>query len=78
MGRVPFTMFGKTKLVPLKTWSNGKMDKPAKDKWDADLWVERGEDWYALSSPQLRNKTVLIVQREDWLDAPDMPDRRDG
>ena len=36
------------------------------------LWVERGEDMYALSSPQLKGKKVAIVKREDWLRAKDI------
>lgn len=37
--------------------------------WDEELWVERAEDWYALQSPQLRNKKVRVVTREEWLKA---------
>lgn len=65
--KVKYNMFGKTKLVSLDTYTNGKQDNPAKSKWDETLWIERGEDWYALSS--YGKKTVLIVRREDFLGA---------
>jgi hypothetical protein len=63
----PFTIFGKTKMLPIVVWENG--GKINTDTWDTELWVERSEDWYALSSPQLKNKKVRIVTREDWLSA---------
>lgn len=34
--------------------------------WDEELWVELPEDWYAMQSPQLRNKRVRVVTREAW------------
>lgn len=37
--------------------------------WDEELWIERPEDWYAMQSPQLRNKRVRIVTRDDWFKA---------
>jgi hypothetical protein len=64
---VPYKMFGKTKMVPHITYTNQKEDIPAKSSWDDTLWIERGEDWYALSS--LRNKTILVVKREDFINA---------
>lgn len=33
------------------------------------LWIERYEDWYALQSPQFKNKRVAVVDRMDWLQA---------
>ena len=36
---------------------------------ETTLWVERGEDYYALLSPQLRDKKVAIVTRDAWLKA---------
>jgi len=49
------------------TYTNNKQDKPSKKSWDDTLWIERGEDWYALSYYKRNNKTVRIVTREDWL-----------
>jgi hypothetical protein len=72
--RVPFTMFGQTRMVPLRTYTDGKDDFPYyKGNWADTLWVERGEDWYALMSRELRGKTVLVVRREDWLSSPEAP-----
>jgi hypothetical protein len=65
----PYTAFGQTFQVPVVTWTNSKEDKPAKAKWDAELWVERGEDLYALMDPKLKSKTVRVVTREAWLAA---------
>lgn len=64
----PYTAFGKTKMLPVVIWYNGKID-PTLTEWQETLWVERGEDWYGLSSPQLRGKKVRIIRREDWLQA---------
>lgn len=75
MKRVPFTMFGQTKMVPHKTWTNNRQDTPAKDHWVHTLWVERGEDWYGLMTFG-RDKTVLVVDREDFLSAPDVKDNK--
>lgn len=65
MKTAKYTMFGKTKQVPIKVWQNNKQIES--DTWDADLWVERGEDWYALMSKELVNKKVRIIERSVWL-----------
>ncbi len=61
----PYTAFGKTKLVPIKVYLQKK--EIQSDEWDEDLWVERGEDWYALMSSDLVNKKVRIIERSIWL-----------
>lgn len=66
----PYTIFGKTRLLPVKVWQNGETIES--DTWDIDLWVERGEDWYSLSSPAYKHKKVRIITREDWLRAKDL------
>lgn len=63
---VPHTAFGRTKLLPLTIWADGILGVDGED-FDATLWVERDEDWYALMSPQLKSKRVRIVNRKDWL-----------
>lgn len=68
---VPFTAFGKTKLVPLNVYLNSrKLDIVL--HWDCHLWIERDEDWYALLSEGLKYKRVLVVKREDWLNAEEI------
>jgi hypothetical protein len=62
----PYTIFNKTKNVPVRVWYNGKID-PTITEWDTDLWIERGEDWYALMSSGLRDKRVRIIERDIWL-----------
>lgn len=62
-------MFGKTKLVPVVTYTNGKADRTPKTRWSKTLWVERGEDYYALMSKEYRGHTVLVVERRQWLKA---------
>lgn len=69
MKKAPFTMFGKTLDVKLITYTDGKVDAEPKEDWVDTLWVERGEDYYALS--HYRGKTVRVVQRSDWLAARD-------
>jgi len=65
MKTAEYTIFGKTKQVPIKVWQNNKQIES--DTWDTDLWVERGEDWYALMSKELVNKKVRIIERDIWL-----------
>jgi len=64
----PHTEFGKTKLCPVVVYQNG--NKINSDEWDDTLWIERGEDWYAFSSPDLKNKRVRVIEREIWLRCP--------
>jgi hypothetical protein len=72
MTKAPYTMFGKTKNVKLVTYTNGsdgrpQLDNPPKSKWDNEIWIERGEDWYGLHHYTKNGKTVRVVTREDWL-----------
>jgi hypothetical protein len=71
MKRVSFRKFNQTKLVPHITWTNNKQDKPPRDKWDVELWVESAEDMYALMHYARERKTALVVSRGDFLTAPD-------
>jgi len=63
MNKAAHTEFGKTKMVSLKVYVDGKFvdDNPC---WDETLWVERGEDWYAFEG--MKGKRVRVVTREDW------------
>lgn len=65
--KAPYNIFGKCKLVEIKVWFNNK--EIESDIWDEELWVERGEDWYALSSSGLKNKKVRIIERDIWLNS---------
>lgn len=60
MKLAPFTQFGKTVSVPVEVWLNNKRLEEASE-WDAELYIERGEDWYALMSNVLKCKRVLVV-----------------
>ena len=66
----PHTQFGKTKVVPIRVVLNG--EEIDSGVWDEVLWVERGEDWYALSSSRLKNKRVRIIERDIWLTSPEL------
>lgn len=57
--------FGETRMVEVKVYINGKETKEI--TWDETLWIERGEDWYGLSSPELKDKKVRVIEREEWL-----------
>lgn len=59
---VKATFFGKTKMVRADPHNMSTSETP-----EEILWVERGEDMYALMSPQLKNKKVAVVRREDWI-----------
>lgn len=67
--RAPFTMFGQTLLLPVVTYTAQRRDHLPKPKWHDTLWIERGEDWYALGSLEWRGKTIRVVHRADWLSA---------
>lgn len=62
--KILYTAFGKTKLVRATPHNMTEDETP-----EEILWVERGEDEYALMSPQYKNKKVAIVYRQDWLRA---------
>lgn len=63
--KAPYTIFNQTRMVEVEVYRDGH--KIADTEWDDELWIERGEDWYAMSSPQLRGKRVRVIIREQWL-----------
>lgn len=63
-----YEMFGTKKLLPVVVYYNGHQVDP-ENGWEETLWIERGEDWYALHSPQLKTKRVRVMTREEWLNA---------
>lgn len=63
--KAPYTIFNQTRMVEVEVYHNG--NKITDTEWDDELWIERGEDWYAMSSPQLRGKRVRVIMREQWL-----------
>ena len=64
---IKYSMFGRTRLV--KATPHNMQEDETHEK---TLWVERGEDMYALSSPEFKGKKVAIVYREDWVRAKDI------
>lgn len=65
-----YTIFGKTRQVPIKVYENNKLIDT--DIWDKELWIEVGTDWYALSNSDFKNKKVRIIEREVWLRCKDI------
>jgi hypothetical protein len=65
--KAPYTIFNETRMVEVQVYRDGH--KIAGTEWDKELWIERGEDWYAMQSPQLRGKRVRVIMREQWLRA---------
>ena len=63
MIKAPYTIFGKTKNIPVVTYTDNKLDNPPKDSWDREMWIERGEDWYGLP----RRGTVRVIERREWM-----------
>jgi hypothetical protein len=59
-----YTAFSKTRRVPLELYHMTEYEEP-----EELLWVERGEDYYALLSPQLKTKRVGVVTRRAWMEA---------
>lgn len=66
--KAPYTIFGKTKLVNVEVWQNGK--RIESDTWDKEMWVERDEDMYGLISTG--NKKVRVIHRNEWLVAEEV------
>ncbi len=62
--KISYTAFGKTKQVEAEFHNM----EPSHE-YDEVLWIAREEDYYALLSPQLRDKRVAIITRSNWLDA---------
>jgi hypothetical protein len=62
----PYTIFGKTRMVPVRLFLNGAEVKG--DSWDEEIWVERDEDTYGTAN----GKVIRYVLREDWLRAKDI------
>lgn len=62
--KITATFFGKTREVKASPYNMMEDEQP-----EHILWVERSEDYYALSSSELRNKKVAVVERADWLAA---------
>lgn len=75
--KAPYTIFGKTLDIPVVTYTDDVKDEPAKDAWDATLWVEHGEDYYGLMSPEYKGKTVRIIERQIWLSAERAKEQHD-
>lgn len=63
----PFTIFGKTKDVPVVTFTEGIQDKEPKAEWRETYWTERGEDYYAFLNPEFKRGTIRVVERVVWL-----------
>lgn len=58
----PFTFFGQTRMVPVLLC--GAPPNPAKHPpWDEEMFIEREEDWYALSGTK---KCVRVITKQAW------------
>ncbi len=65
--------FGKRKRVPYETYVGAVRDETVGwEPGDPILWVERGEDMYALMASAYYGKVVAVVRRDDWLRAPEV------
>jgi len=61
----PYTCDEETRLVELVVYQQGKRIESY--EWDEDLWIESATDMFALTSPQLSDKRVRIIDRKKWL-----------
>ena len=64
MKMTKYNFFGKEVSIPLVTYSNGQRDDVPNERFQYTLYICVGEDWYALSSPQLHKKVVRIVDEK--------------
>lgn len=67
--KAPYALFKSTpaRMVEVVTYTDGKKDDPPKDVWDKDLWIERGEDWYALCNKDYAHGTIRVIERSEYL-----------
>lgn len=63
MIKAPYTIFGRTKQIPVVTYTNGSLDDTPKAEWHKEMWIEREEDWYGLP----RTGTVRVIERRIWM-----------
>ncbi len=61
----PYTFFGETFNVPVVTYTDGRLDAEPRSTWTDEIWVARGEDYYAIPS----KGTVRVIERDEWLKA---------
>ena len=66
--QAPFTIFNETRMVPVVVYKDGQ--KTEDTTWEKELWVERGEDYYAMMNDEYKNKKVRIIDRELFLRSP--------
>lgn len=69
--KAPAYYFGKVRELPVVTYTDGKLDTPARDSWDDTWWIEREEEMYGLMSRDAKGKTIRIVRAEEWRRAKD-------
>jgi hypothetical protein len=62
--KILYRAFGKERLVEIELHNMTE-----REPHDLTLWVEREEDYYALMSPEYKNKKVAIITRQNWLRA---------
>lgn len=62
--KIPFTKFGKTKLIPRRIFVNRR--ESDEETYTNILWIERSEEWYAL-----RDEPTLVVIRDEFISAED-------
>lgn len=69
--KAPVTLLKVKKMAPLVTKTNGILDDPPMDTWDAILFqFGTGEDWFIIN-PTGRHKprTIRIITEMDWRNA---------
>ena len=69
--KATYTIFGKTKNVPLKVFKNGELVKNCTE-WDEDYWIETLECWYGLGSASFKDKLVRVIERSVWLESEEI------
>lgn len=68
----PVTLFKVKKMAPLVTKTNGILDDPPRDTWDAILFqFSANEDCWFISTPIGKDKpqTFRIITETDWRNA---------
>lgn len=64
---IEYTRFNETKSVRATFYKDNERLRNYEGNYDYVLWVEQATDMYGLMSSNLRQKTVAVVTREDWL-----------
>lgn len=69
MRRAPFTLFGKTRLVRIVTYTKGEKDSPPRADWNQTLWADDNNEQHVGRVSAELPGTTRVVLAGDWANA---------